>query len=268
MRDAMKHFWRLPTTPEEYDKGVRKMSGVLDETPIIDYIKNFKKSVTVVSLGIGTGRELEWLDKIKNVTKIIGIDYSAPMLRFCRKRAKQCKKKVILLKDNIAEPVKLKRKVSKIKKPIIYLALINTLGNFSFKERELALQKTRNLMKRKDGLIICLYKLISQATISTLNIPPYLHLKTKEARTKLTEIIEYALQPFVWRGLIKKYNQLPRFWYDEKENDITAYIGEKKTFISHRFSKEEIKTLHKKAGLKIEKLIEGKAMYTVVSKKR
>lgn len=263
---ATKEVWGFFRTPTDYDEAVRKMSGVLDETPVIDYIKDFGKSVVVVSSGIGTGRELEWLDKIKSISKIIGIDYVESMLKFCRKRAKKCKKKVILLKDDMINPVELQKVVSKIKEPIIYICLINTLGNFSTKERELILQKTRGLMRKKDRLIFCLYKRIDKATVDTINIPPYLRIKSKKEKVKLAEVIEYAFIPIFWHPIIEKYKQLPRFWYDEKENDMAIYVGREKVFISHRFSEEEIKKLNKKAGLKIEKLIEGKAMYTVISK--
>lgn len=254
------------TNPAYYDKAVRKMSGVLDEIPVINFIKNFRKSTAIVSLGIGTGRELEWLDEIKNISKIIGIDFAKSTLKFCRKRAKKCKKKIILLKDDMTNPVKLEKKVSKIKEPVIYISLINTLGNFSSKERELVFQRTKDLMKKKDRLVLCLYKRIDKAIVDSINLPSYLRPKSKKEKVKLTEIIEYALVPILWEPLLKKYNQLPRFWYNEKGNDLVVYMTEKKVFISHRFSKEEIKKLHKKAGLKIEKLAEGKAMCTVISK--
>lgn len=264
--DDKKYIWSFPKTPADYDTAYRKMAGVVDESKIQEYIKKYGKSVVICDLGIGTGRELEWLDKIKNISEIIGIDYSQSMLNFCRRVAQRYKKKVFLIKDDITNPVKLGKILPKVKDPIIYICLVNTFGNFLPKERKKVLQEIKNLMKRDDRLVLCIYKRLSKAVISTLNIPPYLRIKSKGKRIKLAEIIEYAFLPCFWHPLIAKYQQIPRFWYDEKENDIAIYVGNKKVFISHRFSIPEIKKLHKNAGLKIEKIIEGKLMYTVISK--
>ena len=70
----------------------QKSSGIIDETYVKNYIKN-EKHVKVVCLGIGTGRELSWLEKIENIKEIIGVDYSDAMLNYCMKNVARCKKK-------------------------------------------------------------------------------------------------------------------------------------------------------------------------------
>ena len=263
-----KYIWTTFTDPKGYDKVIKEMAGIsdLDEIPIINYIRNFSKPVVVVSLGIGTGRELRWLNKIKNVSGIIGIDYSEPMLKFCGKHATKYKKRITLLKDDILNPVESKKKLLKIKKPIIYVCLHNTLGNFSPTERKIALRKVKNLLKEEDRLILCLYKILEKSVIDAFNLPPSLHVKSEKEKLKLAQLLEYPFLPQFWNPIIKKFQQLPRFWYDEKENDVAIYAGNKKVFISHRFSEEEIKKLAQIAKLKIEKLIEGKFMYVVMLK--
>lgn len=264
---ATKYIWNFPKTPIYYDLAYKKMLGVLDEMAVIDYLKNFGKSVVVVSLGIGTGRELKWLEKIKNISKIIGVDYSKAMLKFCQKRAQKCKKEVILLEEDIINPVKLKEKVLKIKEPIIYLSLVNTFGNSPSSERTIIAEKIRDLMKKEDRLILCLYKRIDKVAIDAIkniNIPPYLKIKSKEEKIKLAEIVEYALFLNFYPAIIERYKKPPMFWYEEKENDIAIYVGKEKVFISHRFSEEEIRKLGQKVNLKIEKLIGGKLMYIVI----
>ncbi|MDI6592117.1 MAG: class I SAM-dependent methyltransferase, partial [Patescibacteria group bacterium] len=102
-------IWRHPKTPAEWDRVVKKYLGLSDEIPLIDYIKNFGKKVAICDLGIGTGRLLKKFDKFKNISQIIGVDYSKAMLSFCQKRAKKCKKKVILLEDDLRNPVRLEK---------------------------------------------------------------------------------------------------------------------------------------------------------------
>lgn len=259
-------IWRHPKTPAIWDKTVKKYLGLSDEISLIDYIKNFGRQVAICDLGIGTGRLLKEFDKFKNITKIIGIDYSKPMFSFCQKRAKKCKKEVILLGDDMRNPVNLEKEVVKIKEPIIYICLLNTLGNFLSQERKLVFEKIKNLMKKEDRLILCLYKRPEKAVIEAINLPPYLKIKSKREKVKLAEAIEYSFNEAYWRPILEKFKMLPRFWYDEKENDIVIYVGREKVFISHRFSEGEIKKLGQIASLKIEKLFEGKLMYTVIFK--
>jgi len=144
--------------------------------------------------------------------------------------------------------------------------LLNTLGNFTQKEREKILKSVRNLMRKKDRLILCLYKRPERIK-AKIKLPPQIKVIGNSGRKiKLGTLIEYGCLEFFWLPILEKYHQLPRFWYNEKTDDVTVYVGKEKILISHRFSEEEIKKLAEIAKLKIEKLIEGKFMWVVISK--
>jgi len=257
-------IWFQPKAAEFYHLVVpKRASGVVDEKFVEKYIKN-QKEVKVVSLGIGTGRELSWLDKLKNVKEIIGVDYSPAMLKICKDVAKKCKIKITLVRDNLLRLKKFKRIIKNEKLPLIYICLINTLGNFKEKDREKVLRNVRNLMKAKDRLILCLYKRPERIKI-TLKILPALKIKTA-LRGQIALALEYYYNEVLWSGIYKKFYQIPQFIYDRKTNDVAVFCKKRKIFISHRFSKEEIEELAKIAKLKIEKLIEGKFMYVVILK--
>lgn len=259
-------IWTHKKGADFYVKRVsEEASGIVDEKYIKDYIAS-KKNVKVVSLGIGAGRELNWLDKLKNIKEIIGIDYSLEFLDICRKVAEECKIKTTLIKDNLFSLKKFKRIIKNEKLLLIYICLINTLGNFEEKEREKVLKNVRNLMKKKDRLILCLYKRPERIK-AKISLPPQVKTKGNSGRrVKLGTLIEYSCLEFFWLPILEKYHQLPRFWYNEKTNDVTIYVGKEKILISHRFSEEEIKGLAKKAKLKIEKIIEGKFMWVAILK--
>lgn len=259
-------IWKHKRAAEIYAKSVvQKASGVVDEKFVKKYIQK-QREVKVVSLGIGTGRELSWLDKLKNVKEVIGIDYSSDFLDICRKVAEKCKAKVACIKDNFFSLKKIGKYIKKEKLPLIYICLINTLGNFKEKEREKILKNVKSLMKKKDRLILCLYKRPERIK-AKIKLPSQIKIKGNSGRrVKLGTLIEYGCLEFFWVPIFEKYHQLPRFWYNEKTDDVTIYVGEEKILISHRFSKEEIENLAKEAKLKIEKLIEGKFMWVVILK--
>lgn len=57
--------WFCPKSAEFYHFITSKrFSGIVDEKIVKKYIKK-QKEVKIVSLGVGTGRELNWLDKLK-----------------------------------------------------------------------------------------------------------------------------------------------------------------------------------------------------------
>ena len=144
--------------------------------------------------------------------------------------------------------------------------MLNTLGNFTQKEREKILKSVRNLMRKKDRLILCLYKRPERIK-AKIKLPPQIKVIGNSGRKiKLGTLIEYGCLELLWLPILEKYKLLPRFWYNEKTDDVTIYVGKEKILISHRFSEEEIKKLAKIAKLKIEKLIEGKFMWVVISK--
>lgn len=259
-------IWKHKKAAELYRKEVSlKASGVTDEKYVKDYIAS-KKNVNVVSLGIGGGRELNWLDKLKDVKEVIGIDYSKEMLDICEEVAKKCKIKVTLIKDNLFSLKKFKKYIKKEESPLIYICLLNTLGNFTSTQRKKIFKNVRNLMKKEDRLILCLYKRPERIK-AKMRLPPQIKIKGNSGRKiKLSEVIEYASLGLLWIPILQKYFRLPRFWYNEKANDVTIYIDGEKIFISHRFSKEEIKKLCQETKLKIKKLIEGKFMWVVILK--
>ncbi len=262
-----KIIWKHKKATELYHKEEisKKASGAIDEKYVKNYIAS-KKNVKLVSLGIGNGRELYWLNKLKNIKEIIGVDYSGEMLDICKAVAKQYRVKTFLVKDNLLSLKRLKRIIEKEKIPLIFLSLLNTIGNFTLKQREKILKNVDSLIKKKDRIILCLYKRPERIRAKII-LPPQIKIKGNLVkRIELGEAIEYASLEFFWPPILEKFRQIPRFWYNEKTNDITIYVGKKKILISHRFSEEEIKKLCQIAKLKIEKLIEGKFMWVVILK--
>jgi ubiquinone/menaquinone biosynthesis C-methylase UbiE len=259
-------IWKHEKAARLYTKGITgRFSGPVDEKYVKDYI-NSKGNVKVVSLGIGPGRELNWLDKLKNLKEVVGIDNSPAMLNVCKKVAGKCKVKVNLIKDNFLYLKKFKKLIEDEKLSLIYICLMNTFGNFSLKEKEKILKNLRNLMKNEDRLILCLYKRPERIK-AEMFLPPQIKIKGNSGREiKLGTLIEYGGLEYFWPPILEKYHRLPRFWYNEKTNDVTIYVGKEKIFISHRFSEEEIKNLAEIAKLKIEELIEGKFMWVVILK--
>lgn len=268
----LKAFWFHEQLPQKYHKLANKhASGVVDENIVVNLIEKYKigEKKIIVDLGIGTGRELAWLDKLRNIKKIVGIDYSPAMIAFCKKVAKTCIHKVDLFLEDLFHPQYLKAfALENRTNPLIYLSLINSFGNFTKEERPKILKNLRSLIKTNDRIIISIYK-TTQHVKREYNSKNHLSFKPKDPQDKkyLAQIIEYGSYDFLWNSVIDKYHTLPRFWYDKKTNDIVIHINGKRLYISHRFTKEEIQKEFKKSGLKIDKIIEGKAMWIVVGKK-
>ncbi len=262
----LKAFWNHNQTPQLYQKQLGKhSSGVVDEKIIQDFINGFFKShaKVVVDLGIGTGRELGWLDELKKISKIIGIDYSRKMLGYCRQVATRCLHEVDLFQDDLLNPLSLPSITRAERKPIIFLSLINTFGNFTKEERLKALRNVKEIMKAPDRIMLALYK--NSQKVKT-KIPNHLKTEVPEDAKILAELIEYSSLQFFWNPVIEKYKTLPRFWYDKQTDNIVIHVDGKRLLISHRFAEEEIVGEFKDVGLKIEKIIEGHAMWIVVGK--
>ena len=142
-------IWKHKKVAEFWSKEISlKGSGIIDEKYVKDYIAS-KDKVKVVSLGIGSGRELNWLDKLKNIKEVIGIDYSPDFLDICGRVAKKCRVRVTCMKDNFFSLKKFRRFIKKERFPLIYICLLNTLGNFLLKARKNVLKNVRKLMKKK-----------------------------------------------------------------------------------------------------------------------
>jgi len=266
-----KAFWFHEQMPQGYHKLVNKNApGVVDESIIANFIEKYKphQEKIIVDLGIGTGRELVWLDNLRNIRKIVGIDYSPAMIAFCKKIAKSCSHKVDLFIEDLFYPQYLKAFASEnTTNPLIYLSLLNSFGNFTKEERPKILKKLKRLMKNTDRIIFAIYK-TTQHVKQKYNLKNNLSLNPTDPRDEkyLSEIIEYGSYGFLWNPVIDKYHTLPRFWYNKKANDIVIHINGKRLYISHRFTKDEIQDEFKKSGLKIDKIIEGKAMWIAVGK--
>lgn len=267
----LKTFWTHPLSPKSYHKIVNSIpSGVVDEKIVENFINSYlpKRRKWIVDLGIGTGRELVWLDNVLGAEKIIGLDYSPAMLRFLRKNLSKYKHKIKLIQDDLLETTLLPKIVLNQKQPIIYLSLINTFGNFTKDERLIALKNISSLLKKSDRIALALYTRKHHAKLLD-SIKDYAHFQTKNPKEQsiLAEIIEYTFYPFLWIPAFEKYNQIPRLWYDQKKNDLVMHLDGKILLATHRFSKREILQEFKISGLKIDKIIEGKAMWIVVGKK-
>ena len=97
-------FWNFPLTPKIYHEQYRPSVSVeADEKHLSQILLRLKSQgpKTIVDLGIGTGRELSWLNKLPKIKEIIGLDYSDPMLAYCKKELKSYKKHILLIKDDL-----------------------------------------------------------------------------------------------------------------------------------------------------------------------
>jgi hypothetical protein len=273
MSNKMYGMWSHAKTPEEYHKlfSSELPSGIVDEIHVSRFFNNYlsQKQKVIVDLGIGTGRELSWIDSLKSLSQIIGLDYSYKMVTFCKKSAYLYKHKFICFRDDLLNLKHLPGFVELVKEPIIYLSLINSLGNFSATERIRCLKQLKPLLRPADRIVLCLYKrpTLKMKKYLPSSFPESALPKSKINRTYLTFIREYAFFSFIWHSIIAK-GKFPRFWYNSRTNDLVIHIDGKRVVISHRFNKVEIKEFAKKAGLSIEKLITGKFMYVVMLKKR
>ena len=266
----LKTFWFHPQTPLGYHKAIQDFSSGIDDEKIIEnFINKYlpQRQKIIVDLGIGTGRELPWLDNTFAISEIIGIDYSSEMLKFCRIEAKKCKHEVKLINDNLLKTTILPKLVKTYKEPFIFLSLMNTFGNFYKGERITVLKNLSSLLKKSDRIILALYKNSQRVKIlRDLENSPYLQAKKPKDKAILAELIEYGLLPFFWTSVMDKYHTLPRFWYDKINNDVVIHIDGKRLLASHRFAKEEIENEFKVSGLRIDKIIEGKSMWIAVGK--
>lgn len=267
----LKTLWFNPATPRGYhNQIIQSASGVVDEKIIGELINTYLpiQEKVIIDLGIGTGRELMWLDKLGSVKKIIGVDYSPVMLSFCAKEATKYKHGVDLIQDDLLNINNLPKLVTKEKSPVIYISLINTFGNFTKEERLIVLKSIVLLLKEKDRVILALYKRSQQAKFeSFIQKTSYLKPDNPDDLPILAELIEYSLLPFFWTSVIEKYHQLPRFWYDKQNFNVVIHVDGQQVAVSHRFTKEEIEEEFKEAGLEVDQIIEGKAMYIAVGKK-
>lgn len=264
-------LYKSVRAPGAFYKAYQKKLDVVDEKYLADFIRNYHagSKKIVVDLGIGPGRELEWLDKIGDVETVVGVDFSEHMLEFCRSIAKRYLKRIVLILEDFRNLDKTKKFISDRTSPAIFICLVNTLGNFPPKERLKVLNKVKIIMRPDDRLILMLYKLPQDMKIDSRaikRIPSHLRPRGYDIM-KYVELIDYSFQNWIWDPVVEIFGSPPIITYDESTQDIAAYVGNKKVFGSHRWSKKEVKDLHKQAGLRIDKMIEGDYAYIVVSRK-
>jgi hypothetical protein len=266
MSQRMRPMWTHSKTPSEYQNffSSESSSGTTDDIYVARFFNNYlpKTQKTLIDLGIGSGRELTWIDQLKGLSRVIGIDYSHKMLDFCQKQFASLSHEIVLVHDDILDPKVFPKIARLIKEPVIYVSLINSFGNFSFQERTRVLKNIKPLLRGRDRIILCLYKRPTLKMKKNLpgSFPKAVLPKTKTDRVHLAFAREYALIPYVWHSTIEK-GKLPRFWYNKKTDDIVIHEDGAKIVISHRFDKTEIKKLACGVGLTVDKLITGKFMY-------
>jgi|GEM_PF-3428852 len=264
-------LYKSVKAPEAFYKAYQKKLDVVDERHLVDFIKKYHpgSKKIIIDLGIGPGRELEWLEKIEDVASIVGIDFSKPMLDFCKGIAKRYSKKVILVQEDFRNLSKTEKLIGGSVTPKIFICLVNTLGNFPPRDRLRVLNAVRRIMGGEDRLVLMLYKLPQDMRINgnaIKRIPPHLRPRGYDIM-KYLELIDYSFQNWIWDPVVEIFGSPPIITYDDENQDIAAYVGDKKVFGSHRWDKTEIRNLHKQAMLRIDKIIEGDYAYIVVSKK-
>lgn len=271
MSQNMRPMWTHEKIPADYHKFFSSEipSGTGDEPIVANFFNNYLPGIkkTIVDMGIGSGRELAWIDKIGDLSDIIGIDYSKPMLSFCGKQKRILKHELILIEDDLLKLESTAKIVRRFDEPLVYVSLINSFGNFAKDERITFLKGLRSLVRSDDRIILCVYKRPTAAMSKNLPVffPEAAVPKAKIDAKRLCFIREYALIPYVWHEAIEE-GGFPCFWYDKKDNDIIIHVDGKRMVISHRFYKEEIIDLAKVSGLLIDKIITGKFMYVAILK--
>lgn len=239
-------FWHLPLTAEFHHLYERNSERVRDEAIVRELLPKTKRHV-IVDLGIGGGRELEWLKDIPGVEKIIGVDYSTHMLKKCINLWKRFEKKLILFDDDMRHLLNLKQIIKYEQLPCYYICLANTLGNLEKDEREQTLRLISALMKPGDRFIAVLYKL-------------------PLSREAWNAEIEYYKRNFpIYGDIIQRtFNSPIHYSYDIKERDVMFGTRDEVMCISHRWSKGEIRRMFKKTGFVLKDLIVGEYSYIPV----
>ncbi|MCU0652927.1 MAG: class I SAM-dependent methyltransferase [Candidatus Pacebacteria bacterium] len=256
--------WFWPKTARLYGAAIKSAHRGQDDEVIVKKSLAAQGFASVVSLGVGDGREFAWLKGLKSVKKIIGVDYSAAMLAQCRENAAKSGIRIDLICDDLFDLQNLEEIITKEKSSVAYLCLLNTLGNFTREKRVRIVLNVRRLMKKGDRLALCLYK--KPGSLKRPVLPGQLVLKNGVDGRRIGLALEYARNEVLWSATYERFGCLPRFDYDKAANDVAAYSGQKKVFFSNRFSSQEIKGMCRFTGLEVERLIEGKYMWTAILK--
>jgi len=242
------NIFKIGFIADLYDRDTRKME-IEDERLLPELLDKYGK-IVVVDLGCGTGREFPLLLKSPNVVKIIGIDFSYPMLRIAKDKWAS-DDRIELLDDDIRSLKKFKR--NKIKNKCVFLLLCNTLGNLKETDRKKAVQRIFEKMIPGDVFIAYLRKPKGKGRI------------WQDRVSIQVEAIEYLLINGLWKVAWDILGKHPNFYYDSKRRDVVVKAGGEELFISHRFTEDEIRELFSKFKTKI---IPGKSFWIVVAEKK
>jgi len=100
----MRLMWTHEKTPTEYEDffSSEMPSGVGDEVSLsIFLISTWPEEKDDSRSWDRIRKRLAWIDKLGNLSGIVGIDYSKPMLSFCGKQKRTLKHELILVEDDL-----------------------------------------------------------------------------------------------------------------------------------------------------------------------
>ncbi len=243
-------FWKHPLTAELYHNTDKASDKFADEVLISDFLKG-QDSHVLVDLGIGTGRELDWLRGIQSIESVIGLDYSPHMINLCMEIWHNYSKRLILFPDDFEKLQNLSQVLKEEPKPAVFLSLSNTFGNLPPGRRAKALKKISSVARSGDRFVFALYK-------------------RKAGKDNYAAEVEYYKKnyPMFDRVVWDLHGTLAVYEYDEKNHNIVIGSGKEPVYISHRWAKDEVSNLFSSAGLEFEKIIEGAHTYICVGRKR
>jgi len=242
-------YWKHPLTAEFYHNVDKSSEKFADEAILADFLKKHTPHI-LIDLGIGTGRELNWLRDVETTRAVIGIDYSPHMLDKCREIWRSYPKKLVLLLDDFEKLQKLEKVLRREHGPAVFICLSNTLGNLPSERRKKAVAKIGTVARPGDLVIFALYKRVA-------------------GRKQYTEEIKYYKKYYRTLETVVKaiYGIHATYKYDETGHDILVGTNEEPIFISHRWAKGEIAALFSSTCLRLEDILEGDYTFFSIGKK-
>lgn len=241
-------LWHFPLTAELHHLYEKESERTVDEEIVKRLLAESGEHV-VVDLGIGAGRELEWLRESPTTSRVIGVDYSTRMLRKGMELWKGFEKKLVFVDDDITKLSNLAMVIGQENQPCYYISLANTLGNLEYEERAQAFNRVASVMKPADRLVAVLYKM-------------------PKSKRGWSEEIEYYKKNFpIYERIVWEMFKTPiHYSYDTGERNVVFGTQNTPICISHRWTKQEIKELCRDSGLLLEYLYVGKYAYIPICK--
>ncbi|MFA6252108.1 MAG: class I SAM-dependent methyltransferase [Candidatus Paceibacterota bacterium] len=268
----IKLFFQYYKTPAIYHKYFGENTSSYRGRDIdwaIDYIDNFSKNkkVSIIDLGIGTGRELGLLKHNGNIKKIIGIDYSNTMIDFCCKRWKNFPIPLELILDDFISIKQASKKIKTVNGYKVFAIFFGTINNLLEEERIKMLLAVKKMMGKGDIFVIEFSKRPKDQNIEFNH--PWLKFKNKKDVIGFYEAGVYAQLKWFWDASKDNFNTAPQFFYEKRTNNIIITVpGFGRCFFSHRFSESEVRSLVEKVGLYVEKINDGREMLTAIIKNK